>query len=124
MPGQPPPRRAYELGVAALGLVKERVPQSEICFFGTDELVPEPPYPHRNCGKLGQAELANLFAESEVGVVFSLSNPSFVPLENDGLWLCGSGNGERAMERGSYSWRERTVGCAKRAARLQGALLS
>jgi glycosyltransferase involved in cell wall biosynthesis/predicted O-methyltransferase YrrM len=90
------PRRAYELGVAALGLVKERIPESEICFFGTNELVPEPSYPHRNCGKLGQAELADLFAESEVGVVLSLSNPSFVPLE---MMACGCAVVETASER-------------------------
>ena len=75
------PRRAYEMGVAALGLVKAQIPESEICFFGTDSLAPVPPYPHRNCGKLSEAELANLFSQSDIGVVFSLSNPSFVPLE-------------------------------------------
>jgi len=74
-------RRAYELGVTALDLVKHRIPEAEICFFGTNDLEPPPPYPHRNCGKLSQTELAELFSQSDIGVVFSLSTPSFVPLE-------------------------------------------
>lgn len=90
------PRRAYEMGVAALGRVKERIPESEICFFGSDELLPEPPYPHRNLGKLNQTELAHLFARSDVGVVLSLSNPSFVPLE---MMACGCAVVEVASER-------------------------
>ena len=90
------PRRAYDLGVAALGLVKERMPEVEICFFGTDHLEPAPSYPHRQCGKLSQVELAELISHSHVGLVFSLSNPSFVPLE---MMACGCPVVELASER-------------------------
>lgn len=75
------PRRAYQTGVEALRLVKTRMPEAEISFFGTDELQPCPTFPITNEGKLSQHDLAKLFSNCDVGVVLSLSNPSFVPLE-------------------------------------------
>ena len=90
------PRRAYETGVEALGLVKARLPEVEISFFGSDELQPQPSFPFINHGKISQHELANLFSNSDVGVVLSLSNPSFVPLE---MLACCCGVVEVASER-------------------------
>ena len=75
------PRRGYELGLAALQIVKSRLPDVEIVFFGSSELNPPPPFPVVNRGKLNPDELAELYSSCDVGVVFSLSNPSFVPLE-------------------------------------------
>lgn len=75
------PRRAYETGVETLRQVKTRVPDVEISFFGTDDLQPQPPFEFTNHGKLSQHDLAKLFSQSDVGLVISLSNPSFVPLE-------------------------------------------
>lgn len=75
------PRRAYSTGVEALRLVKMRMPDVEISFFGSDDLNPPPPYPFTNCGKVSDDELATLFSQSDAGLVLSLSNPSFVPLE-------------------------------------------
>ncbi len=49
-----------------------------------------------HCGLLSQEDLANLFSRSDVGVVFSLSNPSFVPLE---MMACGCAVTELASER-------------------------
>ena len=74
------PRRAYELGVAALQLVKQRSPGVEIVFYGA-ETVPPPPFPYTNAGLLNPWELAKLFAACDVGLVFSTTNPSFVPFE-------------------------------------------
>jgi glycosyltransferase involved in cell wall biosynthesis len=75
------PRRDYQTGLEALRLVKAQMPDVEISFFGTAELDPQPPFPFTNHGKLSQDELAKLFSNSDVGLVISLSNPSFVPLE-------------------------------------------
>ncbi len=74
------PRRAYELGVAALQLVKQRSPGVEIVFYGADT-VPPPPFSYTNAGLLNPWELAKLFASCDVGLVFSTTNPSFVPFE-------------------------------------------
>ena len=75
------PRRGYELGLDALQIVRSRLPHLEIVFFGSPELSPEPPFPVINRGKLNADELAELYSSCDLGVVFSLSNPSFVPLE-------------------------------------------
>ena len=75
------PRRAYEMGLAAFRLLKSRLPEVEIVFFGANELAPSPSFPFVQRGQLTQEELALLFSSSDVGVVFSLTNPSFVPLE-------------------------------------------
>lgn len=74
------PRRAYELGLEALHLVSKRAPQVEIIFYGAQTL-PPPPFPITNAGILNPWELAKLFSTCDVGLVFSTTNPSFVPLE-------------------------------------------
>jgi glycosyltransferase involved in cell wall biosynthesis len=74
------PRRAYELGVEALQLVKQQNPGVEIIFFGSETL-PPPPFPITNAGLLNPWELARLFSSCDVGIVFSTTNPSFVPFE-------------------------------------------
>ncbi len=74
------PRRAYELGVEALQLVKQRSPGVEIVFYGA-QTAPPPPFSYTNAGLLNPWELATLFASCDVGLVFSTTNPSFVPFE-------------------------------------------
>ena len=75
------PRRGYELGMAALARLKAVRPDVEIMLYGAEKLNPEPPFPYTNLGILNPWELATLFSSCDVGVVFSLTNPSFVPLE-------------------------------------------
>lgn len=75
------PRRAYELGIEALRRVKARYPASEIILFGAKELFPVPQFAHVNRGVLTPPELAELFASCAIGVVFSLTNLSLIPLE-------------------------------------------
>lgn len=74
------PRRAYELGVEALHLVKQRNPGIEIVFYGAQTL-PPPPFPVTNAGLVNPWELATLFSSCDIGLVFSTTNPSLVPLE-------------------------------------------
>ncbi len=90
------PRRAYDLGLEALRLLRASLPDVEIHFFGAEELDPAPDFPVINRGKLEQEELADLFSSCDVGVVFSLTNPSFVPLE---MMACGCAVIEIASER-------------------------
>jgi O-antigen biosynthesis protein len=89
------PRRAYELGLEALQIVKQRSPAVEIIFFGA-EVVPPPPFAVTNAGLLNPWELAKLFASCDVGVVFSTTNPSFVPFE---MMACRCAVVELASER-------------------------
>ena len=60
------PRRAYELGVEALQLVKQRSPGVEIVFYGA-ETVPPPPFSYTNAGLLNPWELANAFRQLRRG---------------------------------------------------------
>ena len=90
------PRRGYELGLAALEKVKARIPEREIVLFGATELNPPPPFPFVSRGLVRQDELAALFSSCEIGLVISLTNPSFVPLE---MMACGCAVVEIASER-------------------------
>ncbi len=90
------PRRGYELGIAALTMVKTRCPDVEIVFFGSSDLIREPSFPVTNCGKMNVDQLAELYSSCDVGVVFSLSNPSFVPFE---MMACRCAVVEIASER-------------------------
>ena len=58
--------------------------------------MPLPSFAFENRGLLGQDELAALFSSCEIGVVFSLSNPSFVSLE---MMACRCAAVEIASER-------------------------
>lgn len=77
----PTDRRIYEIGLDALRLVHAQMPNVEIVFFGADKLTPPPDFPHVNRGLIKPEELATLFSSCDVGLVCSLTNPSFVPLE-------------------------------------------
>jgi O-antigen biosynthesis protein len=90
------PRRGYELGLEALRRLKARMPDVEIIFYGTADLQPRPSFPFVDQGLLKPEELAALFSSCEVGLVLSLSNPSFVPLE---MMACRCAVVEIASER-------------------------
>lgn len=79
------PRRAYELGVLALKLVKEKRPETEIIFFGSN-LRHNPGFSIEDKGVLSSAQLSMLYNYATVGVVFSLTNYSLIPLE---MLACG-----------------------------------
>jgi glycosyltransferase involved in cell wall biosynthesis len=82
------PRRCFPLGVAALAIVHRHMPQVAISLFGSPRThTPPPPFPHRHLGLVPDLQgLAELYAEADVGVAFSTTNPSLVPLE---MMACG-----------------------------------
>ena len=90
------PRRGYELGIEALRLVKTRLPEVEIVFYGTADPQPRPAFPFTDRGLVSAEDLAMLFSSCDVGLVVSLSNPSFVPLE---MMACQCALVEIASER-------------------------
>jgi glycosyltransferase involved in cell wall biosynthesis len=80
------PRRCYDLGVAALREFSALRPDVEIVFFGSSIRTGALGFPVRAAGLLGLEELAELYANSDLGIVFSPTNPSLVPYE---MMACG-----------------------------------
>ncbi|MFN0168315.1 MAG: glycosyltransferase [Bryobacteraceae bacterium] len=73
-------RRAYPVGVAALGELKRRCPEVEIAFYGMKESEPVG-FPYENLGELSREQVALEMSRSHVHLSFSLSNISWVPFE-------------------------------------------
>jgi ubiquinone biosynthesis O-methyltransferase len=82
------PRRCYELGIMALKLVKEKLPDVEIILFGSDKIDGKSvPFEHTNLGLIRDInELAKLYRNADLGIAFSTTNPSLVPYE---MMACG-----------------------------------
>jgi glycosyltransferase involved in cell wall biosynthesis/SAM-dependent methyltransferase len=81
------PRRCYSLGVEALRQFHRLRPDVEIVFFGSPAVdVGGLGFPVRLAGILDLEELAELYSNSDLGVVFSPTNPSLVPYE---MMSCG-----------------------------------
>lgn len=73
------PRRAYELGCAALGLFAARHPDVDIHFYG--DRAPRLPYRIVDHGLLSPDELNALYNRCIAGLVLSATNVSLVPHE-------------------------------------------
>jgi glycosyltransferase involved in cell wall biosynthesis len=76
-------RRGFQIGIDALTNVylKHR-DEVEIALYGADNLADHNiPFPYTDLGILPQDTLAEEFARSHIGVCFSLSNMSLVPLD-------------------------------------------
>lgn len=80
------PRRCYEIGIRALAIVKEQRPDIEVILFGSNE-VNWIPCEVTMKGVLPTImDLADLYRNADLGMVFSTTNPSLVPYE---MMLCG-----------------------------------
>jgi glycosyltransferase involved in cell wall biosynthesis len=75
------PRRAFELGVVALDMVRRERPDVEIVFHGWGTPSSSVPFEFLDCGIMPDAERAELYAGATVGLALSLTNASMVPLE-------------------------------------------
>lgn len=73
-------RRAVDLGLAALTLLYNEGVNFHVDLFGA-ELTLSPPYPHTLHGVLQPKELANLYCNCTIGIVFSGTNYSLIPME-------------------------------------------
>lgn len=82
------PRRCYDLGVWALQIVKERMPEVEVVFYGDDAAKYQNiPYEYTALGMTKTIqELGQLYRSADVGICFSTTNPSLVPFE---MMACG-----------------------------------
>ncbi len=79
-------RRAFELGLIALGKVAERHKDVEFVFVGGRLDGYRIPFRHRCEGVLDFPSLARLYSQCDIAVVLSMSNLSLLPLE---LMACG-----------------------------------
>ncbi|MEO1665586.1 MAG: glycosyltransferase [Chloroflexota bacterium] len=82
------PRRRYPLGIEALKMVADKFPDVEFILYGSVGIESSSiPFGHTNLKVVNDVtDLANMYREARVGVVFSTTNPSLVPLE---LMACG-----------------------------------
>lgn len=77
------PRRCYDIGIKALEYFHKLKPDIEIITFGSNCLDPKTiPFKTTNLGLLPTiSDLANLYRNADLGLVFSTTNPSLVPYE-------------------------------------------
>jgi len=80
------PRRAVELGLAALELAARRLPDLSVDLFGNLRPFSGLAFPARDHGVLSPERLADLYRRCAVGMALSTTNPSLVPLE---MMACG-----------------------------------
>jgi len=78
-------RRAVELGMLALQEVAKKIPL-HVDFFGYPVGKLDVPYSYKDHGILNHTELATLYREATVGLVFSATNYSLIPQE---MMACG-----------------------------------
>lgn len=75
------PRRAVTLGFAAFAELHRRGVRFHVEMFGEADIKFDFDFPHTQHGILTPAELADLYRECDLGVVFSTTNYSLIPLE-------------------------------------------
>ena len=80
------PRRGVELGLLALGLLKDKHPEVEIVLYGSDEVPYTLPFDYTLVGILKPQDTAELYRNATVGLSISLTNYSLVPQE---MLACG-----------------------------------
>lgn len=73
-------RRCFDLGMAALKRISESYPDVEIIIAGLD-LKAKPPFPATLLGNLTLKETGDLYRTCDIGIAFSGTNLSYLPVE-------------------------------------------
>jgi glycosyltransferase involved in cell wall biosynthesis len=81
------PRRAVSLGIAAFEELFRRRRDFVVEMFGEDSREKRFAFPNKQLGILSPAELGGVYREADLGVSFSTTNYSLVPLE---MMACGT----------------------------------
>ncbi|MDP2829365.1 MAG: glycosyltransferase family 4 protein [Sulfuricellaceae bacterium] len=79
-------RRGFELGLLALDLVAQKMPEVSFILAGWDASSYHIPFHHLNAGNVAVKDLPDLYSQCDVALVLSLTNLSLLPLE---LMACG-----------------------------------
>jgi O-antigen biosynthesis protein len=74
-------RRAFELGIMALQIFHEKMPDYKINLAGWDVSEYDIPFPYNNLKSLSLNELSDVYNKCAVALVMSLTNMSLMPLE-------------------------------------------
>jgi len=80
------PRRCFELGIEALRELYRRGIEFKLYTVGQEIKQYKIPFQHHNLGILTAYELAELYSNTELGLVFSPTNTSLLPFE---MMACG-----------------------------------
>lgn len=75
------PRRAVHLGFAAFAELSRRGRSFRVHLFGEDDIDVPDDFPHVLHGILSPKQLGELYRSCDIGVVFSATNYSLIPLE-------------------------------------------
>lgn len=100
------PRRAVRLGIAGLNELAKHNNNIHVHCFGQDDLPVQPEFDYTNHGILPPQELASLYNSCDIGVVFSATNYSLIPLE---MMACGLPIVELDVESTRYVFGEDVV---------------
>jgi glycosyltransferase involved in cell wall biosynthesis len=100
------PRRAVKLGLAGLSELAQTHKNIHVHCFGQDDLPAAPDFEYTNHGILSPEELAELYNSCDVGMVFSATNYSLIPLE---MMACGLAIVEMDVESTRYVFDENVV---------------
>jgi glycosyltransferase involved in cell wall biosynthesis len=79
-------RRAVDLGLLALELLAARVGELQVDLFGNPKRFRPQRFPCTDRGVLTPVQLAELYRRATLGMVFSTTNHSLIPLE---MMACG-----------------------------------
>lgn len=74
-------RRGFELGILALQIFHEKMPNYTITLAGWDVSDYDIPFPYKNLKTLSLSELSDIYNQSAAALVVSLTNMSLMPLE-------------------------------------------
>jgi glycosyltransferase involved in cell wall biosynthesis len=74
-------RRVVELGMLALEIVQQRVPDLKVYLYGSNDVLEGYDFNYQNLGVLNYDEISKLFNTTQVGVSFSMTNYSLTPTE-------------------------------------------
>lgn len=76
------PRRLFPLGIQALRILKEKLPEVKIILFGSNAILDGLDLECENLGAVSDLnELAKLYSRATLGLAFSTTNPSLIPFE-------------------------------------------
>lgn len=88
------PRRDFELGLLALNLLCQKMPDVEIVFAGWDVSKFIIPFKHKNLGIVSVDQLSKVYAKCDLCLIISNTNLSLLPLEvmaSNSVAVCSKG---------------------------------
>ena len=75
------PRRDFELGLLALDLLCQKMPEVEVVFAGWDVSNFDIPFTHKNLGIVSVDQLSKVYSQCDLCLIISNTNLSLLPLE-------------------------------------------